>query len=621
MRQLILISLPLLLLQTRPQTPETFRSRLEVLTVATSVHDAAGKPVTDLEPSDFSVRIDGRPRKVLTSRLYGHDAPAAPAVPAVAGPVANVDRPAGRAVVIAVDRDSIRAGSERALIETAAKMLDTLGPEDAAAAASLPGGITDLTRDHAVVAAAVRRMTGTQPLADGFHYITWHEALAYERHDTVTIDEVFRRECTERQFCPGELTKQAHGMVLTGRLRAQALMQNLTSIIDRFGSISAPKHLVLISAGIPFDEELVARYRDLAEKAARSHVALFVVQLDQSTFDAATRGQGPEAQMYGGRETAEGLAHIASITGGQYFNGVGKAGGVFDRIAADINYFYELGVESLPSDADGKPHKVEVKVARDGTTVTAPAATAAPPSKKRTAVETLKAALAEPTDMTELPLEVATYVTHSSDPEKVRIIVAVATPDVAQPPNLWGSTVMDGNKVMGAVGTTIEANAPAPWSSNGVVEVAPGRYHLRTAVVAGDRVGTLELPLAAGLRAVGDAFASDLIVGVITNGRIEPRTRVRQGDSAVAMVELSASQPLSDLSGYALLAPSSGGDPVARQPLAFRTRTDDKGIVLAEAILNLAAVPAGRYTASAIIEQGSKAIGRVSRRVEVISGK
>ena len=600
-----------------PPARQTFRSGLEVLSIETSVRDAAGAPLTDLQPSDFTVRIDGEPRKVLTTRLYGRDTHAAPAAPVAAGPVANVDRPAGRAVVIAVDRNSIRAGSEQALLDTASRMLETLGPEDAVAAVSLPGAVTDFTRDHAVVAAAVRRMTGTQPASDGSHYITWPEAVAYENRDTVTMDEVIRRECTELQTCPRELSLQAHSMVITGRLRIQDLLQTLTSVIDRFGSIAAPKRFILISAGFPFDLEMVARYRDLAEKAARAHVALFVVQLDQSTFDAATRGRGPEAQVFGGRETAEGLGQIASITGGRFFGAVGKATGVFDRIAAEIASFYELGVESHPSDADGKPHKVDVKVARAGVIVTTPASTAAPRPKTRTAVEVLKAALAEPTDVTELPLEVATYMTHSTDPDKVRVIVSAAADPTAPPPALWGSVVMDGNKVAGAVGTEIDAHAAAPWSSTGIIEIPSGRYRLRTAIVSGDRVGTLDLPLVTGLRALGDARASDLIVGVVKGGHLEPRPRLSHADAALAMIELSSGAPLSDLTGSLILTTAGATDPVARTALAFRTRSDDKSVVLGESAVDLASVAPGRYTVSAIIEQGGKAIGRVSRALEV----
>ena len=51
----------------------TFRSGLEILTVEASVRDAAGRPLTDLEASDFVVSIDGQPRRVLTARMFGTD--------------------------------------------------------------------------------------------------------------------------------------------------------------------------------------------------------------------------------------------------------------------------------------------------------------------------------------------------------------------------------------------------------------------------------------------------------------------------------------------------------------------------------------------------------------------
>ena len=87
--------------------------------------------------------------------------------------------------------------------------------------------------------------------------------------------------------------------------------------------------------------------------------------------------------------------------------GVGRATRVFDRIVSDINNFYQLGVESRPSDADGKPHHVEVKVSRAKATVRAPAETAAPRrAPDASSADALKRTLAEPTDTAELPLEV-----------------------------------------------------------------------------------------------------------------------------------------------------------------------------------------------------------------------
>src|SRR5262249_55414311 len=123
--------------QQRPV--ETFRSGREVLLVDASVHDANGRPLTDLGPSDFSVRIAGETRRVLTAHLYASDA--GRLLSGVPAPrfTRTVDAPLGRVVLFAIDRDSIRVGTERPLIETAAKMLDALSPADAVAAVGIPG--------------------------------------------------------------------------------------------------------------------------------------------------------------------------------------------------------------------------------------------------------------------------------------------------------------------------------------------------------------------------------------------------------------------------------------------------------------------------------------------------
>ena len=171
-----------------------------------------------------------------------------------------------------------------------------------------------------------------------------------------------------------------------------------------------------MSGGLPFDIEILSEYKDLAAQAAKAHVAIFVVQLDQPSMEAGDRGH--LGNIFSGHDYTEGLATIASSTGGTFLSGAGRATGAFDRVAADINEFYQLGVESQPSDANGKSHKIEVTVDRPNAHVRAPAETvAASPAKAAAAIADV---LAEPTDVNEVPFEVATYVTHSKDLDKVR---------------------------------------------------------------------------------------------------------------------------------------------------------------------------------------------------------
>src|SRR5262249_1970840 len=339
-----------------------------------------------------------------------------------------------------------------------------------------------------------------------------------------------------------------------------------------------------------------------------SHVAMSIVHLDQD-LDASDRSHS--INVFGGREYATGLGTIASMTGGSFYMGGGKATGAFERIATSITDFYELAVESKPSDADGKAHKIEVSVARPGATVRAPAATAI--AKPVTGVDPIDAALAEPTDVAELPLEVAAYTTHSIDPEKVSVIVAAQLPpavDVA--PSQWGYVIIADGKVVGGSKVKVNGGAAA-WAASLKAEVPPGRYRLRAAAVTADgRIGTIDTPIRVGLRQASKVYATDLVVGSNDGGRLQPRARVRQDEAAIGMIELSSSESLTDTGGEVQLIRGGTATPALSRPLKLRTREDDKSIVVAEAALDLTGVPPGPYTASAVIQKGGTPIARVS---------
>jgi VWFA-related protein len=606
---------------------ETFRSGRDVLTIDTSVTGPGDAPMLDLKTEDFTVKVDGRARAVLTVHRFGATTSAAAGDAAVIGRFVRAsDSPPGRVVVIVVDRPSIKAGSERGAIEATAALLKSLSPSDAVAAIGLPGGGVDLTRDHAAVADAIKTMTGTQPTPDWQHFMTWDEALGYEKQDKLTIATVVERECVkikqEGVFpppnpCPGELAQQSREMLLQGRSQGQTTLTGLADVLKRLAQLHAPKHMVVLSGGLVFDVDLLSRYRSVAQQAAESHVAMSIVHLDQDV-DASDRGHF--SNVFGGREYATGLGTVASMTGGAFLMGVGRAAGAFERIATSITDFYELGVESTAADADGKPHRIEVTVTRPGATVRAPAATVVP--KPLTGADALAAALAEPTDVAELPLEISTYATHSVDPEKVAVIVAAQLmPPSAAVPSDWGYAIIADGKVVGGSRVHVDPGAGPPWAASAKVDIAPGRYRLRAAVVTADgRIGTLDVPMRVGLRQAGTVYATDLVVGTTAGGRLQPRARLRQDESAIGMIELSSSEPLGDTGGEVQVIRGGTTTPALRRPLRLRTREDDKGIVVAEALLDMTTLPPGPYTASAIIQKNGAPIARVSRVFEILPG-
>ena len=51
--------------------PPAFKSGVDLLTLQTTVLDKDGRPVTNLTPADFTVTVEGKPRKVLFARFRG----------------------------------------------------------------------------------------------------------------------------------------------------------------------------------------------------------------------------------------------------------------------------------------------------------------------------------------------------------------------------------------------------------------------------------------------------------------------------------------------------------------------------------------------------------------------
>ena len=151
-------------------------------------------------------------------------------------------------------------------------------------------------------------------------------------------------------------------------------------------------------------------------------------------------------------------------------------------------------MEAQPSDADGKTRRLQVRVSRPGVSVRAPSETAAAPARKPAADDAVTIALVQPTDIAELPLEVATYATHADEPDKVRVLVSATlgeAPGVV--PAEWGYVVLDGAKVIGGSRDTIVATSSQSWLATASLVVPTGKYRIRTALVAADgRVATID---------------------------------------------------------------------------------------------------------------------------------
>ena len=198
--------------QTQPQ----FRSGVDLIRLDVSVVDEAGNPVRDLRADDFIVKVDGAVRPVSFARFYGPGDMSRPGAPAPAPPQAstsfasNVNTTPGRVVVIVIDLESMMAGYEKLVLDSASKLVDRLGPGDAAGLLVVPGKSVDLTRDRQQIRQVLSQLRGFRSAGVGRHLITIDEAEAFARRDQLTIDQVVERECRRGEtVCPPELEREA----------------------------------------------------------------------------------------------------------------------------------------------------------------------------------------------------------------------------------------------------------------------------------------------------------------------------------------------------------------------------------------------------------------------------
>src|SRR5262245_3903757 len=88
-----------------------FRSSVELTPMDVGVYDDRGRPVEDLKPEDFTVRVDGSPRRVVNATWIPLEAPPGPAVqPPPDGYTSNESATGGRLILLVVDQPNIRFG-------------------------------------------------------------------------------------------------------------------------------------------------------------------------------------------------------------------------------------------------------------------------------------------------------------------------------------------------------------------------------------------------------------------------------------------------------------------------------------------------------------------------------
>jgi VWFA-related protein len=626
-----------------PQRGPTFRGGIEVIEVDVSVVDGDGRLVTDMLGPEFTVTMDGKPRKVLEAQFIptrpSQDLRTRAAEKPEVLVSSNTASERGRLVLIAVDRDSITFGDGRHIARSAEKFLDALAPADKVGflTVPMPGPFVDFTSNHALVRKSLNHIVGLGHRPETRFNVGVYEAFAINNHSDALVEQrAVDRACgalkptsVEFQTCQIELRAQASGVVSEIRERVRNSVNAVEAILEALIEVEGPKSLVWITEGLVIEGaggELAA----LERLSAASRTTVNVIMIDQIVpGEISERVQSPTLKQDRDLEV-RGLELMAGMTRGALYRVSTNADAAFRRMEEELSGYYLLAVEAEPTDRNGQPHPIKVSVRRRGVTLR---------SRREFRVETEAAAARETQDArlartlrspfgtTELPLRLATYAYQDPDAPKVRVLVATEIERTTEIESdvMVGYVLTDRDGKVAMSGTQRATLTPVAGPRGPLLEhastfsVEPGTYTLKVAVIDGEgKRGSVEHPLQAWQMqgvpfAIGDLMLADSPPAA--GGGIRPPVEARlSAGRLAAYLEMYANQPdfFSTVQVRIEVATSETGPALASGLAEPAIMKDPKSRVVLAA-MSLGALPPGQYVARAIVTRGSEKVGQLSR--------
>ncbi len=552
-----------------------------------------GTPVPDLNAGDISFKVDGRSRRVTSFRFVDFGRPPSglrdvltPPLPAPFG--SNRFEDAGRLVMIAIDRESIRPGRERPARDAALRFLSDLSPRDRVGLTSLPRVEVELTNDHRQVRDALSGMTG--------------------------LSSQYRQ--------PSEAA-----------CRTRLILNTLSSMLRSMAVLDGPKTIAFISSGLmpptrdapmngpPGQCEIRTVYFDeVADAANAARAQFYVIQPNDEGVDSAITATTDRtaSRFQNADDHLAGLQNLAGVTGGELYRlRSAEAGAVFARVSSESSGYYVIGFEPEPGDRDGLQHRVDLKVARERVIVR---------TRSHVVIQrfdgkgglTPQRMLREARHFRDLPLRASAYSSLVPGDTELKI-VAVAEP--VDPSATFESAAAGLFDAKGRLVAQWTAQRPELESRPLLSAlVAPaGAYRVRVAAVdAAGRRGTVDYNFQADLTPAGPLKVSAMVLGAAANGTFKPRLQFGAEPVGVGYLEIYGAPPRSaEIAVRMEIAASDDGPPLAATTATVQKTSDDaRRIVIGPLPLN--ALAPGDYLVRAVVSIDGRAAGRVTRTLRKV---
>ncbi len=639
MRAFIPVLLAAAQLSAQSDQAPVFRSGVEVMEVDVTVVDGQGMPIRDLRAPEFTVTIDGQPRRIISAEFVSENTPpsSGPAVARDPYVSSNADRRPGRLIMVVIDRNNIDTQTVRQSIAPLKKFVSSLAPEDRFALVTIPqpGPSVDFTANHAQVLDALGRIVGMNDAVPSQYNISNYEAMAFANGgNPLAIQSLLFRVCGDtdpRTMSSCDLDVEQEATTIAHHLRqtTSESVSGLAALLKNLRDVEGAKSLIILSQGLML-EGAQSEATSLAQLAAEARVSVNVLLYD-TPIGTASQARMSETSSQDRDLRQAGLETLASRARGSLFRVVANPQYVFDRVRNEISAYYMLGVEPIDKDRDGKPHQIRVQVRRNGVQIRA----------RRQIQYTLRTpntwsrdvlmgrVLRSPAPNTQLPMRLSSYVYRDAAPGKVKLVLAAEIDPESMEKGLdiaIGFGVFDSSgKVVhsGQERKIYSPNSDLPILYDLTIPLDPGTYRVKLAAIdlAGNS-GSVERDIDA-FRMDQDLAFGDLILARIREGEIRelrPPVVLQVADGQFGTyTELYTNKPgaLDETRVVFEVADTADG-PTLQSAIGQVRELTDRTMRQAVAVLPVGALPPGRYIARAIISSSGKTVGKLSRPFDVV---
>ena len=523
--------------QEVPQGP-TFKAQVEYVEVDAVVTDQQGNFVRNLKRDDFQVFEDGKAQTISTFLVVDipverYERPLFAAQPIEPDVQSNEHPFDGRVYVLILDDLHVDATRTQRVRQYARQFVErNLGANDLMAVISTGGRSADsqdFTSNKRLLLASVDKFMGRKLASP-----TLAKNEQYFRQ--VEVDP------SARVNDPLDM-ERAHN--------ATNMLSTLRQVAEWLGGIHGRrKSMLLISEGIDYDlndvirsfdstpssaSSIMSDIRDTVTMTARSNVSIYAVDsrglatLGDDTIGVSSfadqndpsAGIGLNSLNYELQLSQDSLRWLSDESGGFAAVNRNDTSNVFDRIVRDNSSCYVLAYYPPTNKADGKFHRVEVKVNRPGLTVRSRKGYALPkgkqaPKQAKTGgmAPEVYEAMNSPLQLSGLTMRIFAAPFKGPQPNASVVIgIEMSGADLSLGPNskvdISFMAVDNKSKIFGARNDSLTLNlrpeSKARVEQSGVrvlnrIELPVGRYQLRAAArdseknVVGSVIYDLEVP-------------------------------------------------------------------------------------------------------------------------------